>query len=224
MISQRMTAVIVGSLFIIAMVSSLIGGGMLETIFNAPDFPGQLTGQAVPISVGVLLEVINAVAVLGIAFLLYPIIRRDDDTMAISYAGLRILESFFCMLAALFPMVLVEISQNGVPAGGVGTPWLEAFSSMLLAARGVATGVFIPLLFGLSALVFYTFLYRTRLLPRFIAIWGLGAVVLMFVVNLANFSLIVGMIFALPIILNEIFLGFWLIFRGFSIPEPSAEA
>ena len=218
--NDRMTAILVGAFFLIAMMASLIGGGMLETIFNAEGFIEQLDSLNSQISVGVLLEVVNALAVLGIAFLMFPIIRRHNEGMAIGYAGFRILESLFCILAALFPMVLVSLDRNLLTAGNQD---IQAFSELLLTARAQVTGVFIPLFFGLGALIFYTFLYRTRLLPRFIAVWGWVAVVLMYAVNLVDLSLTVGIIFALPIILNEILMGFWLIMRGFERQESAVQ-
>ena len=78
--------------------------------------------------------------------------------------------------------------------------------------------------FSLGALVFYYLLYRSKLVPRFIPIWGFIAVALVFTWNfLAAFdiSLPGAVIFVLPIILNEIFLGIWLIVKGF---DPSAIA
>jgi hypothetical protein len=73
----------------------------------------------------------------------------------------------------------------------------------------------------LGALVLYVLLYQSRLVPRFISVWGLIAAVSILAWNLlemVGLHISVGMVFALPIILNEIFLGFWLILRGFDTP------
>ena len=72
--------------------------------------------------------------------------------------------------------------------------------------------------FGLAALLFYYLLYRSKLVPRFISVWGFIAVVLVLAWNLVEIfgiSVSFGMILALPMILNEIFLGIWLIVKGF---------
>jgi hypothetical protein len=67
----------------------------------------------------------------------------------------------------------------------------------------------------------YYFLYRSRLVPRLIPVWGFIAVVALFTWNLLEafgLSVSAGMVFALPMILNEIFLGLWLIAKGFNSP------
>jgi hypothetical protein len=78
--------------------------------------------------------------------------------------------------------------------------------------------------FSLGALVFYYLLYQTKLVPRWLSVWGLIAVVLVLTWNLLEtfgISLNVGIVFGLPIILNEIVLGIWLIGKGF---DPSGIA
>lgn len=70
-------------------------------------------------------------------------------------------------------------------------------------------------------------MYQSKRLQRFISVWGLAAVGGIFAINLiglfSEISLPVGMIFALPIILNEIFLVVWLIAKGFNPPAAAAE-
>jgi Domain of unknown function (DUF4386) len=82
-----------------------------------------------------------------------------------------------------------------------------------------------PLFFSLGAMLFYTLLYRSRLLPCFISVWGFIGAALILIMNIANLGADLGLgvtlVFVLPIILNEIFLGIWLIVRGFN---PSAAA
>jgi hypothetical protein len=75
--------------------------------------------------------------------------------------------------------------------------------------------------FVLGALVFYTLLYRSELVPRFISIWGFGALASLVAGNLAAPPLVGTefqpvMILFLPIILNELFLAVWLLAKGFN--------
>jgi hypothetical protein len=79
---------------------------------------------------------------------------------------------------------------------------------------GQITGIF----FSLAALLLFYLLYQTKLVPRFISIWGLISVALVFawnVIELIGISISFGMILAIPMILNEIFLAIWLIIKGF---------
>jgi hypothetical protein len=79
---------------------------------------------------------------------------------------------------------------------------------------------------GLGALLFYTMLYQMKLIPRFISVWGLlGALTVLTTTFLDMFAISVpptmGLVLGLPMLLNELFLGLWLILRGFN---PSAIA
>ena len=99
-----------------------------------------------------------------------------------------------------------------------------ALGGLLLTVRLTLAEIFIPLFFGLGALVFYYLLYRMKLIPRFISIWGFIAAVLVLILIVSNGETVINLIFVLPIILNEIFLGIWLIVRGFGELPFSSES
>ena len=185
----RNTERITGILFLTAMITSLVGGGLLETT--------QVNSNQIILVTGVALEIVNALAVLGIGILLFPVLKNFEKNAAKIYLGLRILESVACLAA---PLTLVFWSN----------------SSYL---RVTLTGTFIPLFFCCGALVLYSVLYKYRLLPRFISIWGFAGVAGIVVLNAFRIQSNLGMILALPIILNEIFLGILLIVKGFILKK-----
>ena len=88
-------------------------------------------------------------------------------------------------------------------------------------------GLIVPVFFSLGAVLFYYLLYRSRLVPRFISVWGFIAVALVLAWNLLEtfgISISAGMVFGLPIILNEIILGIWLIVKGFTTSAIASES
>lgn len=182
---------IAGTLFLVAMISSLAGAAILEPALVTPD---------APLGFGVVLELVDALAVLGIAVVLLPVLQPRSETVAFGYFGLRILEAASLTAAALLP-----VTVRSMP----GT------SALLVALRGDILTVLVPLFFMIGSVFLYWLLFRHRLVPRFISIWGFAAVLALFVGNIAPMSMEVGFVFAAPIILNEIFLGIWLIARGF---------
>ena len=103
--------------------------------------------------------------------------------------------------------------------------FFQALGALALAERASVVNLLIPVFFSLGALLFYTALYQSQLLPRFISVWGLIAVGLILTLNLVSLNFKIEMslklLFALPIILNEIFLGIWLLVKGFN---PGREA
>jgi hypothetical protein len=221
------TARVVGALFLIAMVVSLVGGIWLESIITAPDYLRTVSENETQVIVGVLLELINGIAVVGIAVALFPIFRKQDEALALGYVASRIIESVIILAALVIPLVLLALSQDYVAAGAPDAPNFEVVGHSLLAVRANLAGQILGIVFSLAALLFYILLYQSRLVPRLISIWGLIAVVSLFTWNLLELlglSISVGMIFALPIMLNEIFLGFWLILKGFSSPNAISES
>jgi hypothetical protein len=223
MSTNNKTARIVGALFLIAMATSLIGGIWLESILGAPDYLLTVSANETQVIIGVLLELANCVAVVGIAVMVFPIFRRTDEALALGYVALRILEVAILVAAVVSPLALIALSQEYQKAGAPDASQFQTLGALLMAVRAHLTGLLLVVFFSLGALVFYTLLYRSKLVPRFIPIWGFFAVASVFAWNLLaafGIGLEPAMIFVLPIILNEVFLGIWLIFRGFN---PSAD-
>ena len=219
MSSNRTVAVITGSLFLIAMIASLLGGGLLEAVLNSQDYLADIPTNSSPLWTGVYLELLNGIAVAGIAIVLFPILKRQNESIAIGYVGFRVLESVFCVIAAVIPLFLLSLSQDYVNGGGTEGANYQVLGSLLMTIRTQLAGLLIPVFFSLGALLLYSSMYISRIVPRFISVWGLIGVVLVLMLNLLELAPGFAIVLALPIILNEIFLGGWLIVKGFN---PSA--
>ena len=218
----KRNARIVGALFLIAMVTSLVGAGLIEPILGTPPSFPEISGRENLVLTGVLLELTNGLAVLGIAFLLYPILRKVDESLATGYVTFRIIESGIIVAAVITPLVALSREFTATAPGTYG-----AVGTALIAVRANLTGQLLGIFFSLGAFVLYGLLYRSQLVPRFISIWGLLAAVLIFAWNLLELigvGIEFGMVLALPIILNEIFLGIWLLARGFDRPVAAVGA
>lgn len=229
--NERKTAIVVGALFLIAMAASLIGAGLIETVLSAPDYLAQISTSETQLRLGVLLELINGVAVLGIAVMMYPILRKFNEALALGYVAFRIIEGAIIFAALISPLTLIALGQEFSAAGSAGAAPIQAVGSAYLAVRGHLVGELMGIFFSLGALIFYALLFRSSLVPRWLSAWGLLAVVLLFVWNfleLLGVSIDAGIVFGLPIILNEIVLGLWLIIKGFNVtdftPEPAQAA
>jgi hypothetical protein len=224
--SNKKTARIVGVLFLTAMVASLLGGALVEAIISAPDYLRAVSENEIQAIIGVLLELINGIAVVGIGVLLFPILKRHNESLALGYLGLRLIEAVFCCVIVISPLSLITLSQRYLKAGAPDASYFQTVGALSIAERASVVGLLIPVFFSLGALLFYYLLYQSKLLPRFISVWGLIGAALILTLNLLSTLNVevgnsIGLIFALPIISNEIFLGIWLIVKGFN---PSAIA
>jgi hypothetical protein len=161
--------------------------------------------------------------------MLFPTLKKYSEALALGYVGFRVAESVILALAAVGPLLLITLSQEYMASGSSDISMFQALGGLVIAARGHLASLLTPIFFGLGALLLYYLLYRSKLVPRLISVWGLIAVVAVLAWNLLEafgLSISAGMVFGLPIILNEIFLGIWLLAKGFNssaIPAGSAE-
>jgi len=203
------------------MVTSLMGGIWLESITGTPGYLVEAASQETQVLLGVLLELVNCIAVVGIAAALFPLMKVYNGALAAGYLGIRVMEAVILSIAAVSPLLIVTLSQEYLAAGAADAAYFQTLGSLVMAARGHLASLLTPIFFSLAALLLYYFLYRSRLVPRFIPVWGFIAVVSLFTWNMLEafgLSISAGMVFALPMILNEIFLGIWLLAKGFSTP------
>lgn len=211
---------VVGALFLASNVTFLLGAFILvEPLLSDPNYLSLIAGSRGQVISGGLLEIANAVAYVGIAVLVYPIFRPRFPSMAIWYVGFRLIEFVMQSISSLSPMVLVSISERALSSGTAGSDALQAVGLLLIEGRAWAFQmVTISLILG--AAVFYTMLYRSRLIPRFISVWGWVAAFFVIISALMDmFGISPGFFefLGLLMLLNELFLGVWLLVKGFSL-------
>lgn len=206
-----------GVLFILATVGSILGGMMIGVAVPDAGASVLTAVKRTPLMIGVLLELVNVLCVLGIGSILASALRKGSDRAATGYAVLRTVEAVFCAVATLAPLALLY--SIGSPAG---------FTGAIFAVRTGVMSLLVPVFFSLGALVLYAAMFRQRVVPRFISVWGFAGAILILASNVAGFMLPNGlgesvpMMLGLPIILNELFLGVWLIAKGFREPVTGA--
>jgi hypothetical protein len=223
--STRRTATVVGALFLIAMGASLLGGGLIDSTLDVSAPLAAAQDSSAKVVIGVLLELVNGAAVVGIAVLLFPLLRRRSQAMAFGYVGFRIIETALIAVAAVIPVALIQLGRTypGADGGSVG-----ALGTALLATREQLLGLGVATFFCLGAVLLYSVLYRSRLVPRYISVWGFIGVAAVFALNVIQ-ALAGGeatgasMVLAVPVVTNEIFLGIWLMTKGFN-EESAASA
>ncbi len=214
--SNRKTARIVGVLFLTAMVTYFLGDELLGSILNAPDYLINVSANKTQVIIAVLLWLIVGVAVVGIAVMMFPILKQHNESIALGYVGFRIIEFAIIIVHVISPLSLLTLSQEYIKAGAPDASYFQTFGTLLLAER-YWTGEMVAIVVGLGGLLFCYLLYKSKLIPRFIAVWGLIGYALLFTgVLLEIFGFNLGLILFLPGALFELFLGVWLIAKGFN--------
>ena len=218
----KKTARIVGVLFIIATVAYSLGVIILDPILGSSDYLTSASESEKQVIIGSFLVLIDAVAVAGIGIVIYPILKKHNETLALGYAGARIAEGVLFVVNIITILTLLTLSQEFVKAGALDTSYYQTFGTILLAAADLAFLFGFGVAFTLSALILNYLLYQSKLVPRWLAGWGfVGAALLWVYYLLQPFNInLLGILF-IPIAIQEMVFAVWLIVKGF---DPSAIA
>lgn len=204
--THRTEGIVAGVLFITATAATMASQMIVAPILDAPDITSQIAEQRTAFTLGVILEFTNALASAGIAFALYPIIRRCAEGLAVAYLGLRILEASIGLFAASTLLALLSPID---PAVGLA---LHSWGFLL-----------VLIVFSIGTQIFYPLLYRYRLVPVVLSLWGMiGGLMLLLSCCLILLGQIetgsgTDLFLSLPIWVNEMALALWLIIRGVEV-------
>ncbi|MEZ0074173.1 DUF4386 domain-containing protein [Planotetraspora sp. GP83] len=220
--SMRKTALVAGVLYLITIVTSIPALILYGPVLNHPDYivgPGPDTG----VLWGGFLEVICVLACIGTAVVLFPVVKRQNETAALGFVAARVLEAAIIVVGIISLFAVVTLRQAG--AAGADAASLITTGNALVAIHNwtflLGPGV-IP---AVNALLLGYLLYRSRLVPRIIPVMGLIGAPLLFLSATAvmfglyaQVSLLSGIV-VIPIFLWEGSLGVWLVVKGFK-PSP----
>jgi len=226
--SFQRNAKIAGVSFLISYLGLILGGMFLSPILEAPDYLANVFPNATLVGIGVLLESVNGIAVIGIAVMMFTILRKYNEGIALGYLAFRVVEGFLSILGSTKALSLIELSDQYIQAGTPSNSYFDALGSLILADRHWDMEM-LTVFFILGALIFYFLLYRTEIIPSFISLWGFIAILMMTSFNILLYTSIdlgifINLILVLPIMANEIFLALWLIIKGIgtsSLPTQS---
>jgi hypothetical protein len=217
--SSRKTALAAGVLYLLTFVSMPIGF-LYSSVLNDPHYiVGSGTDTAVII--GGILEIIVALAGIGTAVVLFPVLKRQNEAVSLGFVGTRVLEASTIFADVVCLLAIVTLRRAGVGADALITgKTLVVLYSLFRLGQNLMPAV--------NDLLLGSLLYPSRLVPRILPMLGfIGAplliantIVVMFGITSGPIYLLTG-IGVLPIALFEFSLGVWLVVKGFN---PSAIA
>ena len=183
------------------------------------------SGGHTAVLVGGLLEVIVALAGIGTAVTLYPVLKRQHEGIALGFVTARVLEGAMIFAGVASLLSLVTLRQHlGGTSGASGAALITAGASHV----AVYNWTFLlgqSLMPAINALLLGTLLYQSRLVPRALPILGLIGAPLLIAADIATLFGAIGQysavaaLAALPIAAWEFSLGIWLVAKGFK-PSP----
>jgi len=217
---NRKTAILVGILYILGTVAGVLSVVATQPVLSKPDYLDQIAANEMPMLVGSLFVLLMGLLLALVPVLLYPILKRYDEVLALAYVVFRGALEMTCYIAlSICWLFLILISQEAAAVGAANQPAIQALGTVFMKGNDAIANVLV-VIFSLDALMLYTMLYRSRLVPRWISIWGFIAIAMHFstaflllfhVIELNTATLI-----NLPIFLQEMVMAVWMIVKGFN--------
>lgn len=165
----RRTAVIVGSLFWISNLTVLVGSVISGPILNANDSLTTMYPHRTQEVVGTLIAHINDAAIIGYAIVLYPVLKRYSESLALGYVGFKLVEATMLVVGAGALLSLITLSQRYLAAGAPDTAYFQASADLTLAQQFWASRMS-AISYIVATPILNFLLYQTQLVPRFISV------------------------------------------------------
>ena len=213
---HRTTARVVGVLFLAAFFAYGGGTAVLASVLDAPNYLSNLAANTGQLRIGALLMLVNSLVVAAIGVLMLRVAKPHSEVVAFGYLGARLVEAVVLAVGVVFLLLQIPLAREAVDGGAAGAAALPMLSELSTQGNFYAYQVAMIAL-GLGSLPFWYLFYRSGLVPRFLAAWGIvGYAIFATGAVLEILGLEVGLILSIPGGLFEASLGIWLIVKGFS--------
>jgi hypothetical protein len=217
--SQRKAARIAGFFYLIIIITSLLSMVFIESKIVVPGNDAatlnNITANTLLFRIGTAYDLLMFASVVVLAVALYIVLRPVNKNLSLLALSWRLGEAILGGVTVLVSSGIVLLTTGNGYFTGFSGEQLHALAAFFLRMR--AAGLNIVMVFlCLGTIVFSYLFYKSRYVPRWLAIWGILSFFIMLIRSFAdiltsNNSL---MVFGAPAILFEIFMGLWLLFKG----------
>jgi hypothetical protein len=224
MSTRSRTATTAGVLYLVTEVSAIAGLLLYQPVLSDP---GYVTGAGADARVllGALCEVVLVIAIVGSAVALYPVVRRENESIALGLVAGRLLEAAVITVGMVSVLAVVTLREDG-PGAGADQSGLVAVNQALIAVHDWTFLVGPSFLLGLNSLMLAYLAHRMGLVPRWITTLGLVGGPLVFVSAVAVlfglYSPTSHVVSAIPVFAWEVSFAIYLIVMGFRPSPPSS--
>ena len=216
MSADRKAAAWIGVLYIIGTVGLVLSVSITGPVFAGPAVLAQVAAQPNQVAIGALLVLLAGVSLAMVPVVFWPIGKRYNETLAMGYVVFRGGQEMVMYIAtALAWLLLIALSTN---------PDAAPLAGFVRTVEAVAWDQLVAIPFVLGALMFYVLLYRSRLVPRWLSVWGLVGGALYIVAPLGSMFGLSLDFFMAPLAVQEMVMAVWLIAKGFNQTAIAAES
>ncbi|MGO4690108.1 DUF4386 domain-containing protein [Glaciibacter sp. 2TAF33] len=200
---------IIGALFLAGFLVYGGGSSLVTSLVAGPDFLASIPPLQSLLALGAFLMLLNTAVDIAKAVFLFPILERHSTRTALTYYAAIIVQVVFLSIGALAVLMIIPLSQHA------GEPGAATFGAVLVELNGMAYQIG-QMTLGVGATFLCVLLFRTGLVPRWLALSGLIGYPLHVAGTVAElFGVHVGLYLTMPGFFFELVLPVWLLVRGF---------
>lgn len=209
---------ITGVLYLLVYIAGVLS---IARAVDNPDYLKKAAQRSGQIKKAALFQFLMAVLYIGIAFLLYPLLKSHNETLALGFFGFRLLAALLVIIGAVLLLSILKLSQKFVNDNDSATANYKLVGEKLKAARDFVNHVLMILMLCLSNMILYSIMIQSGLIPFWLSAWGLLGTAIALLASIfvwfkyVQILSITYMILNLPLALQEIVFALWLIQVGF---------
>ena len=210
----------IGWLFVLATLAGVLSVVVMSSTLGDDDLLSAVHANQGSVIVGETLIFVMLIAMVGTAVLLFPIIRKHSETLALSYLLARTLEVAMISVGLVAGLLLVPLSWNSAAADGDHATSAAVLAESLKSASDWTGYLGAQMIFSISALVLNWAFLRNGLITRLLCLWRLIGVPLMFASGLLvmfeslNSNATTLNLLVIPLAVQEMAMAVWLIVKG----------
>jgi hypothetical protein len=210
------TSRVLGVAFLLQFMTSFISGAILKQAWFVP---GNISETMLKIAnnpflmrTTILLDMLTALGVIFLGAMLYVTLRKQNEKMALVALGFYFLEAALLAVSRTEAFSLIRISQEYAAAA---TPTLQIMGQLAYESMDFVGNTLHMLAFCLGGILFYYLLYKSRVVPVALSLWGLIATFPMLIGTLTQiFGYTIPFYFYLPYVPFELVIAIWILVKG----------
>ncbi len=200
---------LIGALFLAGFLCYGVGSSLSTSLVGGSNFLSTIAASQTILVLGAFLMFLNTGVDVGKAVLFFPILEKHSKRTALAYLATMIVEVVLLAVGVLALLLIVPLASHAGEAGA------QTLGSMLVHTNATAYQMG-EMTLGVGAVFLCLLLFRTQLIPRWLAISGLIGYPILVAGTIAEiFGVHIGLYLTIPGFFFELVLPFWLFFRGF---------
>ena len=214
----RITAIVVGVVYLLGFVVGIGGEMLFQSILSVPNYLATVSAHSMTVAIGAVLWLMAVIGDAAHGVLMFPVLKPHNERIAIGYLAARIMDAVFIAIMVIFILLQIPLGNAYVNAAAADTFYLQTLGTLFKEGQFYAYAIGMSTL-GVSGLMLCYTLYKAKLVPRVLAVWGLVGYAIIFVGMVSEImGSGLGLASSLPGGLWELFIGVWLIVKGFNAP------